>query len=96
MLKETIPTANPLAVFNMRRLDFCPPHFQTMSFTLVCDERIILNWIYEHTEGRFFFGTGPSLIENWRFSMCVSFENHSELSYFSLLLHQFNVPNSYF
>jgi hypothetical protein len=83
MLKNREP--NPLAVFNMRRLDYCPPHFQTLTFNLATNERDILNWIYENTEGRFYLGryepTGQS---------CAAFEIHNECTYFGLFLGQIN------
>lgn len=76
--------ANPLAVFNMRKMDFCPPHFEPVSFELKSGGRAITDWIYENTEGRFYFGQDSHL------SMRVGFEVHSEASYFALMLTTFN------
>ena len=89
MLKEHDPTANPLAVFNMRRMDFCPIHFAEMSFNLKVDDRVILDWIYENTEGRFYIGNDA------RLHVKVAFENHSEASYFGLMINTFNVYKEY-
>jgi hypothetical protein len=38
-------------------MDVCPPHFETITFDLRVNEKIISDWIYEYTEGRFFLGT---------------------------------------
>jgi len=83
--------ANPLAVFNMRRMDFCPPHFETVKFDLRVTETQIANWLYENTEGRFYLGQAvnesldsPALCE------CAGFEVHSEATYFSMFLNQLN------
>lgn len=84
MLKEHNPTANPLAVFNMRRMDFCPIHFEQLTFDRKVDFRVILDWIYENTEGRFYID------EVTRSSTKVAFEVHSEATYFSIMLHSFN------
>lgn len=77
----------------MRKMDFCPPHFETVQFDLRVSENVILNWIYEHTEGRFYFGPSQRFA-NATGAWCVGFEQHPESSYFALLLAQLNtVPN---
>ena len=76
--------ANPLAVNNMRRMDFCPPHFETITFDLKANERTITDWIYENTEGRFYFG------QDTRLNIRVGFEVHPECSYFAMFLHTIN------
>lgn len=82
MLKQHEP--NPLAVFNMRRVDFCPPHFQKFSFDLVTLEKTILDWVHENTEGRFYYSKDNN------FRVCLGFENHFEASYFALMLSEIN------
>jgi hypothetical protein len=77
--------ANPLAVFNMRKMDFCPPHFESITFDLKSGERAITDWIYENTEGRFYFGQDAN-----RLSVRVGFEVHSEASYFAMFLPTIN------
>lgn len=38
----------------MRRVEvICPPHFTTITFQC-SDDQDVLNWIYEHLEGRFY------------------------------------------
>ena len=76
--------ANPLAVNNMRRMEFCPPHFETITFDIKTDERTISNWLYENTEGRFFLG------QDNRLNIRVGFEVHAEASYFGLILPTIN------
>lgn len=84
-----IHEANPLAIFNMRRMEHCPPHFQKIVFTLATNERDILDWIFENTEGRFFLMTEVNGNE------CVAFEVHNEATFFTLFLAQINKPREY-
>lgn len=83
--------ANPLVVFGLRRLEHCPPHFEKVPFELKCAEKKITDWIWENLEGRFWFGdyyyTDDEKISMQR---AIAFENHSEASYFSLMLDQIN------
>ena len=81
---------NPLAVFNMQRVTFCPPHFQTINFDLRAGEKAILDWIYENVEGRFFLG-GKVTSGGMAITECAAFENHSEATYFSLFLPTINI-----
>jgi hypothetical protein len=78
---------NPLAVFNLRKVDFIPAHFESMSFDLKATEKVILDWIYTHTESRFYFG------RNSKATITVAFEAHSELSFFALQLADFNITH---
>lgn len=86
---------NPLNVFGLRETSHCPPHFQQVSFDLRTDINTIKNWIYENLEGRFWLGdhyytNGHGTVDMQK---CAAFENHSEASYFSLLLDQINTSN---
>jgi len=87
--------ANPLAVANMRQLDFCPAHFEKVMFDLIVDQRVITNWLYENTDGRFFIGQSVQLATNVsekpKLCFCVGFEVHAEASYFALMLNTINV-----
>lgn len=85
MLKEHNPTANPLAVFNMRKMDFCPVHFERLEFKQLCETRALLNWIYENTEGRFYLRSDGA-----HRNTEIGFETHSEATYFSIMMHSFN------
>jgi hypothetical protein len=89
-LKHSEP--NPLAVFNMQRVPFCPPHFQVINFDLRAGEKAILDWIYENVEGRFFLGA-KATNGGGAISECAAFENHSEATYFSLFLPTINISS---
>lgn len=92
MLKQN--EVNPLNVFGLRRLDHCPPHFETLHFDLKTQEKNISDWIYENLTSRFFFGNvyiaNP---ETGNLIICakVGFEDPSELSYFGMFLDTINV-----
>jgi len=90
MLKYKEP--NSLAVLNIRRLEFCPVHFQKMTFDLYVTNKDISDWLYENTDGRFYFG---QIVNDKQLTYCVGFENHSEASYFALMLPQINKPIIY-
>ena len=85
MLKHKEP--NSLSVLNIRRLDFCPVHFQKMTFDLYTNVKNISDWLYENTDGRFYFG---QIADGKQLVYCAGFENHSEASYFAIMLPQFN------
>lgn len=78
---------NPLAVHDLRELKHKAPHLEEIAFQLKCNEKNIVNWLYENTVGRFFVETKPI---DGRMSMIVAFENHSESSFFALQLDMIN------
>jgi hypothetical protein len=90
MLKHN--EANPLAVFGLRRVDHCPPHFTKVMFDSYTIEKVITDWIYENLSGRFFFGDWYNEDENGKNGMvrCVAFEEPGEASYFTLILDTIN------
>lgn len=86
---------NPLNTFDLRRIDFCPPHFYPVDFDLAVTEKRITDWIWEHLQGRFFFGDVFQVTKenNKRYTLLqkrASFEIHSEASYFAMLLNDIN------
>lgn len=83
---------NPLNVFGLRETTHCPPHFQQVSFDLRTDISKVKNWVYEHLDGRFWIGDRYYTDGHGNVAMqkCVAFEEHSEASYFSLILDQIN------
>ena len=92
MLKHN--EANPLAVFGLRKLDHCPPHFSRVEFELKSDEKSISDWIWTNLDGRFWYddwyykdGDG-----NVGFQKCAAFEIPGEASMFALVLDQINKP----
>lgn len=92
MLKHGEP--NPLNIFGLRKVEYCPPHFETVTFEPVVTLKTITDWIYENLEGRFF--VGPVDISHDR-HLLVGFELPSEASYFSLFIPQINHhPDSFY
>ena len=90
MLKHNEP--NPLNVHGLRQLSHCPPHFTPVLFDLEVQEKDLIDWLYEHLEGRFYSGPVDSKTgsgKNTR-QQCIAFENASEASYFALFLPQIN------
>ena len=87
--------ANPLNVFGLRQMTHCPPHFTRVSFDLATSEKRITDWIYEHLDGRFYFGDHiySDSDSGTKMQKCVAFEVHSEASYFSLFLDKVNTWN---
>lgn len=90
MLKHN--EANPLNVFQLRRVEHCPPHFTPIKFSLRTNEKQITDWIWENLSGRFFFGDDYSENEHGhlQFDKIVGFEQAGEASYFSLILDTIN------
>ena len=84
---------NPPAVFGLRRVDHCPPHFTAVDFDLRSTDKNISDWIYTHLEGRFFLGDRYSKTDAGSITMnkCASFELPGEASYFALQLDQINI-----
>jgi hypothetical protein len=89
--------ANPLNIYGLRRLNYCPPHFEEVLFDLYVHEKYLTDWIYENLEGRFYMGQRtvvrpPNEADKPTFiQTVVAFENASEATYFSMFLPQLNV-----
>jgi len=84
---------NPLAVFGLRELDHCPPHFTPVTFELKSPEKTISDWIWANLSGRFYYGDqyyrdSQYLVQGHR---CAAFEIAAEASMFALVLDQINV-----
>lgn len=84
---------NPLAVWGLRRLEHCPPHFTSVDFDLRCDEKSVTDWIWDNLSGRFYFG--DIYRENPASSGIVvckraSFEQGAEASFFGMMLDTIN------
>jgi hypothetical protein len=87
---------NPLAVFGMRRMDHCPPHFVVLNFDIRVHEKKITDWIWENLDGRFYLGDRYQLIEtsgSVSMQKSIGFEIPGEASYFSLILDTINTDN---
>jgi hypothetical protein len=83
---------NPLAVFGLRRVDHCPPHFSPVRFDIKVQEKIITDWIWENLDGRFYFGEYYYEDPNGSFNSqkMAAFEEPGEASYFALILDTVN------
>ena len=83
---------NPLAVFGLRKVDHCPPHFTAVNFDSKVSAKDLSDWVYSNTEGRFFIGDRYAINDDNAISMvkCVAFEISGEASYFALQLDQIN------
>jgi hypothetical protein len=83
---------NPLAVFGLRRVEHCPPHFIKVEFDCRVNEKEIADWIYTHLTGRFYLGDRYSSADQGSLNMCkcAAFEISGEASYFALQLDQIN------
>ena len=82
---------NPLNIFNLRRLEYCAPHLEQVHFDCKVHEKIIIDWIYENLEGRFYFNddlvTENNILDSKK---CAAFEIASEASYFCFMLETIN------
>ncbi len=86
---------NPLNVFNLRKMEHCPPHFTRVKFDSKVQDKTITDWIYENLEGRFWFGNVYYKPDESKFTIqkCAAFEISAEASYFALILDQINQHN---
>lgn len=78
---------NPYDVLQIRRVDFCPPHFATANFARRYNlEEAIDMWIQQNLKGRFFIGQNVELDDNnsYKNVYTIGFEEQKELSYFML------------
>lgn len=79
---------NPLNYFNMRRVDFCPPHFKYTSFKEYNPtfHSQINYWIKNNLNGRYYIGQYLNLDHNNSFVFCtkIGFELEKELSFFTI------------
>jgi hypothetical protein len=93
--------ANPLAVFGLRQLAHCPPHFTPVEFECLTSDKDITDWIWANLEGRFYFGdlrnpnkmefeSAPDFMARIQGVKRAAFETASEASYFALMLSTFN------
>ena len=77
---------NPLELFEVRRVEFCPPYFETHVFeTRYNLKQALESWIEDNLSGRYYVGSSVSLgSPSFKNVTKVGFEKSSELSYFML------------
>ena len=87
--------ANPLAVFGLRELAHCPPHFIAVDFDCLAPDKTITDWIWANLTGRFYFGDHyyKSTDDNVVLTKRAAFESPGEASMFALILDQINRHN---
>ena len=84
---------NPLVVFGLRRLNHMPPHFEPIFFDSKVQDKVILDWVWENLDGRFYMGDYYTpAVPSGATSMqkVIAFEEKSEASYFGLMLSTIN------
>ena len=83
---------NPLAVFGLRRVDHCPPHFTKILFDTYTSEKTFTDWIHSHLSGRFYYGDFYKEIDSEKTGVtrCAAFEEPGEASMFALILDTIN------
>jgi hypothetical protein len=86
---------NPLSVFELRRINHCPPHFISVVFDIRTSEKDIIDWVYTNLSGRFCFDSYYDELQRLEHNSVVlktrlSFEIPSEASYFALMLDTIN------
>ena len=82
---------NPLNLFNLRRVNHCPPHFFAVDFDISAGDKKISDWIYENLSGRFFLDDAVVFVgDQTKITKRAAFEIHGEATYFALQLNEIN------
>jgi len=82
VLKKKI---NPLNVLKARRVEFCPPYFETTYIDPGYNiAKAIDEWIFYNTSGRYFIGSSVDHTGPLKQKIKIGFEKSSEMSYFML------------
>lgn len=84
--------ANLLAVFGLRELDYCPPHFTVVDFALHTSPKAVSDWIWTNLSGRFYYGDYyyKEADNSVQITKRAAFEIPGEASMFALILDQIN------
>lgn len=79
---------NPLNYFNMRRVDFLPPHFKCLSIEKYNPSLVkhLNNWIKINLNNRYYIGQSISLDHNKSiiYTTKIGFESEKDLSFFTI------------
>lgn len=69
-----------------------PPHFEPIMFDTKVTDKVVLDWIWENLDGRFYFGDHYYATPGGSITMqkVIAFEEKSEASYFGLMLSTIN------
>lgn len=85
---------NPLNVHGLRRIDWCPPHFTSITMDLNVSQQTVNDWIVENLRSRYYIGIVDAA-DNSRRQLVVGFESPGEASYFGLFLPELNQAQSF-
>jgi hypothetical protein len=78
---------NPLNVLEVRRLEFCPPYFESIIITPSYNlNSAIDDWIFSNLTGRYYIGPaiGTDQSTGLKQKLRIGFETSKEMSYFML------------
>jgi len=77
---------NPLDILGIRRVNFCPPTFETVDLEKTYNiEAVLSDWIEDNLSGRYFLGENVSLNNDTISNVTtVGFEESKEMSFFML------------
>jgi len=78
---------NPLNVLDARRVDFCPPYFDSISISPAYNlSKALDECIYENLSGRYYIGHTVDLesTKPFKSKIKIGFENPTEMSFFML------------
>ena len=77
---------NPLDILGIRRVNFCPPNFETVNLEKTYNiEAVISDWIEDNLSGRYFLGENVTIQNDSIVSVTtVGFEDTKEMSFFML------------
>lgn len=90
MMPRNTDKINPLDFFNLRRVEFCPAHFETIDLAMSYNlEKSIEVWISSNLKGRFYIGPHVTIKKDAVTSkvtrvLRIGFEEKKELSFFTL------------
>jgi hypothetical protein len=88
---------NPLAVFGLRQLEHCPPHFTAVDFERrTANDKVISDWVWTNLAGRFWYGDYYYKSADGNVQVCkrIAFEIPSEASMFALIIDSINVRSN--
>lgn len=80
-------SVNPLNVLEVRRVEFCPPYFESITISPTYNlARALNDWIYENLSGRYYIGQTVDIgdSQGTKQKIKVGFENPTEMSFFML------------
>lgn len=78
---------NHLNVLEVRKVDFCPPYFETLTIAPGYNLLDVINdWIYTNLKGKYYIGQTVGLNKEDAIVnvLKIGFENKKEMSYFML------------